>query len=91
MYESIDGLSFHTNWRCKLQNQVVRRNGRMTIRNNIKILRESPEKVGGNKEVAKELIELLEGVSDDQAWIAAKAMAGLSIEQALETLKLMME
>ncbi len=89
MYESIDGTSFHTNWRCKLQNQLVRRNGRMTLQKNIKLLKESPEKVGGDKETAKELIELLEGVSDDQAWIAANAMAGLSIEKALETLNSM--
>ena len=86
MYESIDGTSFHTNWRCKLHNQLVRRNGWMTIQKNIKLLKESPEKVGGDEETAKELIELLESLSDDQAWIAANAMAGLSIEKALETL-----
>ena len=86
MYQSIDGTSFHTNWRCRLHNQVVRHNGRRAIQNNIKLLKESPEKVGGDKEMAKELIELLEGISDDQAWIVANAMAGLSIEKALETL-----
>ncbi len=89
MYDSIDGTSFHTNWRCKLHNQSVRRNGRITIQKNIKLLKLSPEKLGGDKESAKELIELLESVSDDQAWIAAKAMAGLSIEKALETLNSM--
>lgn len=50
------------------------------------LLQNSPEKVGGNEETAKELIKLLEGVSDDQAWFVAKAMAGLSIDKALETL-----
>ena len=89
MYEAIDGSSFQTNWRCKLHNQLVRRNGRVTIQKNIKLLVESPEKVGGNKETAKELIELLKGVSDDQSWIVAKAMAGLSIDKALETLNSM--
>ena len=86
MYEAIDGTSFQTNWRCKLHNSILRSNGRSTIKKNIKLLKESPEKVGGNKETAKELIELLESVSDDQAWLFAKAMAGLSIEKALETL-----
>ena len=89
MYDSIDGTSFYTNWRCKLHNQAVRRNGRITIQKNIKLLKLSPEKLGGDKESAKELIELLESVSDDQAWIAAKAMAGLSIENAIETLNSM--
>ena len=86
MYESIDGTSFHTNWRCKLHNQILKSNGRKTIQNNIKLLKESPEKVGGDKATAKELIELLEGLSDDQAWEAAKVMAGLSIDKALESL-----
>ena len=86
MFESIDGTSFHTEWRCKLHNQILRSNGRSTLQKNIKLLKESPEKVGGNNETAKELIEFLEGVSDDQAWIAAKAMAGLTIDKALETL-----
>ena len=90
MYLSIDGTSFHTNWRCKLHNQLVRYNGRLAIQKNIKLLKERPEKVGGDKETAKELIELLEGVSDDQAWIAANAMAGLSIEKALVKLSSMM-
>ena len=89
MYKSLDGTPFHTNWRCKLHNQVIRRNGRMTIQKNIKLLKDSPEKLGGDKETAKELIELLEGVSDDQAWIAANAMAGLSIKKALELLNSM--
>ena len=53
---------------------------------NIRLLKESPETVGGDKETAKELIELLGDVSDDQAWLVAKAMAGLSIDKALETL-----
>ena len=86
MYEAIDGNSFHTSWRCKLHNSILRNNGRSTIKKNIKLLKESPEKVGGNKETAKELIRLLEGVSDDQAWLVAKAIAGLSIDKALETL-----
>ncbi len=89
MYKSLDGTPFHTNWRCKLHNQVIRRNGRMTIQKNIKLLKDSPEKLGGDKETAKELIELLEGVSDDQAWVAANAMAGLSIKKALELLNSM--
>ena len=89
MYEALDGKSFQTNWRCKLHNSILRSNGRSTIKNNIRLLRESPEKVGGNKETAKELIELLEGVSQDQAWLVAKAMAGLSIDKALETLNSM--
>ncbi len=86
MYEAIDGTSFHTEWRCKLHNQIVRSNGRSTLQKNIRLLKETPEKVDGTKETARELIELLEGVSDDQAWIAAKAMAGLSVEKALEAL-----
>ena len=89
MFEAIDGTSFHTNWRCKLHNQVVRRNGRVTIQQNIKLLKESPEKVGGNEKAAKELVEILEGISEDQAWMVANAMAGLSIEKALETLNSM--
>ena len=87
MYEAIDGTSFQTNWRCKLHNSILRSNGRSTIKENIRLLKENPEKVGGNHETAKELIEFLEGVPDDQSWIVAKAMAGLSIEKALETLK----
>ncbi len=86
MYESIDGKSFHTNWRCKLHNQVLRRNAQATIQKNIKLLKETPEKVGGDKETAKELIDILKGVSEDQAWIVANSMAGLSLEKALETL-----
>ena len=86
MYESIDGTSFHTNWRCKLHNSILRSNGRSTIKKNIRLLKESPEKVGGDEETAKELVELLEGVSDDQAWTVAKAMAGLSVDKALEIL-----
>ena len=60
MHESIDGKLFHTNWRCQLHNQVIRHNGRVTIQKNIKLLKESPEKVGGDKETAIELIALLE-------------------------------
>ncbi len=86
MYEAIDGSTFQTNWRCKLHNSILRSNGRNTIKKNIKLLQDNPEKVGGDKETAKELIKLLEGVSDDQAWVVAKAMAGLSVEKALETL-----
>ena len=86
MFEAIDGTSFHTEWRCKFQNQLLRSNARSTLMKNIKLLKDSPEKVGGNSETAKELIELLEGVTDDQAWITAKAMAGLSIDKAIETL-----
>ena len=89
MYEAIDGTSFHTNWRCKLHNSILRSNGRSTIKKNIRLLKESPEKVGGDTEIAKELIDLLEGVSDEQAWLVAKAMAGLSIAKALETLNSM--
>ena len=85
MYEAIDGTSFQTGWRCKIHNLILKSNGRSTIKKNIRLLKEDPEKVGGDKETAKELIELLEGVSDDQAWIVAKAMAGLSLEKALET------
>ena len=61
----------------------------IAIKKNIRLLKENPEKVGGNKQTAKELIGLLECVSDDQAWIAANAMAGLSLEKALETLNSM--
>ena len=86
MYEAIDGRSFQTNWRCKLHNSILRSNGRGTLQRNIKLLKESPEKVGGNKETAKELIELLESFPDDQSWAVANAMAGLSLEKALETL-----
>ncbi len=89
MYEAIDGTSFQTNWRCKLHNSILRSNGQSTIKKNIRLLKENPEIVGGNKETAKELIELLEGVPKDQAWLVAKAMAGLSIGKALETLNLM--
>ena len=89
MYEAIDGTSFHTAWRCNLHNQILRRNGRSTVKKNINLLRKSPEKIGGNEETAKELIEVLEDVTDDQAWIAANAMAGLSIEKAVETLNSM--
>ena len=89
MYEAIDGTSFQTNWRCMLHNSILRSNGRSTIRRNIKLLKENPEKVGGDKETAKELIELLEDIPDDQAWTVAKAMAGLSLEKALETLNSM--
>ena len=86
MHESIDGTSFHTNWRCQLHNHLVRRRGKMAIQKNIKLLKESPEKVGGDKKSSQELIELLQGVSDDQAWLAANAMAGLSIEKAINAL-----
>ena len=89
MYEAIDGTSFQTNWRCKLHNSILKNNGRNTIKQNIRLLKKNPEKVGGNAETAKELIEILEGISDDQSWLAAKAMAGLSIEKALETLNSM--
>ena len=89
MYEAIDGTSFQTNWRCKLHNSILRINGRNTIKKNIRLLIENPEKVGGDKENTKELIQLLEGVSDDQAWVVAKSMAGLSVEKALETLNSM--
>ncbi len=86
MYEAIDGTSFQTNWRCKLHNSILRNNGRSTIKQNIRLLKKNPEKVGGNKETVKELISLLEGISDDQTWIVAKTMAGLSAEKALEAL-----
>ena len=89
MYQAIDGKSFQTNWRCKLHNSILRSNGRSTINKNIRLLKKNPEKVGGDKETAKELIDLLEGVSDDQAWLVAKAMAGLSIDKALEALNSM--
>ncbi len=89
MYEAIDGTCFQTNWRCKIHNSILRSNGRSTIKNNIKLLKENPEKVGGDQETAKELIEFLEDVSEDQAWLVAKAMAGLSIDKALETLNSM--
>ncbi|WP_320674110.1 hypothetical protein [Prochlorococcus sp. MIT 1341] len=89
MYKAIDGTLFQTNWRCKLHNSILRSNGRSTIQQNIRLLKQHPEKVGGNKETAKELIELLEGISDDQAWLVAKAMAGLSLEKALETVNSM--
>ena len=89
MYVAIDGTSFQTNWRCKLHNSILRSNGRSTINQNIRLLKNSPEKVRGNEETAKELIELLEYVPDDQAWLVAKAMAGLSLDKALETLKSM--
>ena len=86
MHESIDGTSFHTNWSGQLHNHLVRRRGKMAIQKNIKLLKESPEKVGGDKKSSQELIELLQGVSDDQAWLAANAMAGLSIEKAINAL-----
>ena len=86
MYEAIDGTSFQTNWRCKLHNSILRSNGRSTIKKNIRLLNQCPEKVGGDNESAKELIKLLEGVPDDQAWLVAKEMAGLSVDEALETL-----
>ena len=89
MYKSIDGTAFHTNWRCQLHNQLIRYKGRVAIQKNIKILKENPEKVCGDKKSAKELINRLEGLSDDQAWSAANAMAGLSIEQALKALNSM--
>ncbi len=84
MYEAIDGSSFQTNWRCKLHNSILRSNGRSTLKKNIKLLKTSPEKVGGNDQVAKELIDLLEDVSDDQAWFVARAMAGQSVDKAIE-------
>ena len=86
MHEALDGRLFQTNWRCKLHNSILRSNGISTLKNNIKLLKKNPEKVGGDEETAQELIELLERVSDDQAWSVAKAMAGLSVEKALETL-----
>ncbi len=89
MYEAIDGTSFQTNWRCKLHNSILRSNGRSTINKNIRLLQKSPEKVGGDKETARKLIEFLEGVSDDQAWRVAKAMAGLTVDEALEILNSM--
>ena len=87
MNKAIDGTSFQTNWRCQLHNSILRRNGKSTLQKNIKLLKENPENVGGNKETAKELIKILERVSDDQAWIVAKAMAGLSLEKALVAIK----
>jgi len=89
MYEAIDGTAFQTNWRCKLHNSILRSNGRRTIKQNIKLLKKHPEKVDGNEETAKELVALLESVSDDQAWLVAKAMAGLSLDKALEALNSM--
>ncbi len=86
MYEAMDGTLFQTNWRCKFHNSILKSNGRSTIRQNIRLLKNCPEKVGGNEKTAQELIKLLEGVSDDQAWLVAKSMAGLSIDKALETL-----
>ena len=61
MYEAIDGTSFQTNWRCKLHNSILRSNGSNTIKKNIRLLKENPQKVGGDKETAQELIQLLEG------------------------------
>ena len=87
MYAAIDGTSFQTNWRCKLHNSILRSNGRSTINQNIRLLKKNPEKVGGNEETAKKLIELLECVPDDKAWFVAKSMAGLSIDQALDSIK----
>ncbi len=89
MYKALDGSSFQTSWRCKLHNSILRSNGRRTINKNIRLLKDNPEKVGGNKETAEELIKILEGISDDQTWLVAKAMAGLSLEKALETLNSM--
>ena len=89
MYEAMDGTSFQTNWRCKLHNQILKSNGRSTIQKNIKLLKQNPKKVGGDKEPAKKLIELLEIVSEDQSWLIAKAMAGLSVKEALEVLNSM--
>ena len=91
MHEAIDGTTFQTNWRCKLHNSVLRSNGRTTLKKNIRLLKDNPEKVGGDQETAKLLIEILEDVSDDQAWKVAKAMAGLSLEKALETVNSMKE
>ena len=91
MHEAIDGTTFQTNWRCKLHNSVLRSNGRTTLKKNIRLLKDNPEKVGGDQETAKLLIEILENVSDDQAWKVAKAMAGLSLEKALETVNSMKE
>ena len=89
MFEAIDGKVFQTNWRCKLHNSILRSNGRRTIQQNIRLLKESPQKVGGDEVTSRELIELLESVSDDQAWMVAKAMAGLSVEKSLEVLNSM--
>ena len=86
MFNAIDGTSFQTNWRCKLHNSILRRNGQSTIKQNIRLLKENPQQVGGNDETVKELIELLECISEDQAWMVAKAMAGLSAEESLEIL-----
>ena len=91
MYEAIDGTSFQTNWRCKLHNSILTSNGKNTIRRNIRLLKDTPEKVGATKETAQPLIDLLESVSNDQAWSVAKAMAGLSIEKAIQTLNSMSE
>ncbi len=89
MYEAIDGKSFQTKWRCQLHNSILKSNGRNTIKQNIRLLKKNPEKVGGNKDTAKELIELLEDISDEQSWLVAKAMAGLSLGKALEVLNSM--
>mgnify|MGYP001233977723 CR=1 FL=1 len=89
MYEAIDGKSFQTNWRCKLHNSILKSNGRSTIKQNIRLLKNKPEKVDGNEETAKKLIELLSKVPDDQAWLVAKAMAGLSVDRAIEALNSM--
>jgi len=43
--------------------------------------KKNPEKVDGDKQTAIEPIELLEGISNDQAWSAAKATAGLSVKK----------
>ncbi len=91
MYKAIDGTSFQTNWRCKIHNSILRSNGKSTIKKNIRLLKENPEKVGGDAKTAKELIKLLEAVSDDQSWLVARAMAGLSIQNALETVNSMLE
>ena len=89
MYDSIDGTSFQTRWRCKLHNSILRSNGRNTLRRNIRLIKDSPQKLGGSNRSAGELIKILEDVPDENAWMVAKAMAGLSIDKALETLSRM--
>ena len=85
----IQGTSFQTSWRCKLHNSILISNGKRTIKQNIKLLKKRPEDIGGDKKLANELIEILETVSDEQAWLIAKAMAGLSINKAIETITTM--
>ena len=51
----------------------------------ILVLKEWLQKVCTNNETAKKTNELIKDVSDDQSLMAVNALAGLSIEQALET------